>query len=189
MQPMQPPRSAVTRASAHSSASSRPYPSFTSLGSSPAAAAGGNNRFSSSSFSPQPQQYASMPSSPHVNHSSLVGNLAFRARSGAQSSLMNETDSHSSSAANSSRVLLSQGGSTQGGAEDKLASAQRVIRKLYRKSIELSSNLTLIVCYCLLSGCGAASARTHSSFGFVFRCSDNTLPSQRKLELCYLSQL
>ena len=33
-----------------------------------------------------------------------------------------------------------------GGTEDKLISAQRVIRKLYRKSIEVSSNLTQIVC-------------------------------------------
>jgi hypothetical protein len=51
-----------------------------------------------------------------------------------------DVDSTATSAFNSSRP--GNGGNS---VEDKLASAQRVIRKLYRKSIELSSNLTQIV--------------------------------------------
>lgn len=69
-----------------------------------------------------------------------------RMRSGSESSLINgELESNVSSVVNSSRLSI-HGNAASGGTDDKLISAQRVIRKLYRKSIEVASNLTQIVC-------------------------------------------
>ena len=105
---------------------------------------------SPSSSAPSSGRYSTQSgfSAPYQNPHSASGGNAPRAQYASRDFNERVSGSWTSMDASAPKSAPAAGG--QGipmhGSEDKLASAQRVIRKLYRKSIELSSSVTQIVC-------------------------------------------